>query len=184
MIDKKNIKSYKVYEISVDETEKLADYWVSLNSQEAFRIGVDTDEIPNKSTIIEMLKQQIALSKADKNTFILIWELNGVPVGHSNITPIEVGNSANVHFHIWESTIRNSGLGEKFMLLSIPIFVQEYRLDKLYGVFHKHNLAAEKLFQKLGFTQEDEYESRTGDWSFYQTVKKYVLNKEEFESLI
>ena len=68
--------------------------------------------------------------------------------------------------------------------MSIPIFIQEYELDSLYGVFHKHNLAAEKLFQKLGFTQEDEYETRPWDWSLYQTVKKYVMNKEDFKSLI
>lgn len=184
MTDKKSINKFNVREISVNDTERLADYWSNLTNEEAFRIGIDTDEIPNKSTIIEMLNHQIAVPNSDKNTFILIWELDGVPIGHSNITPIVTNDFANIHFHIWDRNNWKSGLGEKYIRLSIPIFFEQYSLNRIYGVFHTNNIAAEKLFQKLGFTLADEYETRPGDWSLYQSVKKYVLNKEDFKSII
>lgn len=180
MAEEKNIRKLNVREIELSDFTTLFNYWNNLDFDSAFTIGIDRDKIPDYDTFSLLLSEQMTLPLAEKNTYILICELDGKAVGHSNISPIYNGNYANVHIHIWDSGLRGKNLGKQFLRLALPIYIAKYDLKSLNAVIHSYNLAAGKLFQKMGFEFVEEYESKLGDWSFYQKVKKYSLKKEDF----
>lgn len=169
-----------VREMKTSDINPLVDYWTNLDFDTAFTIGIDRDKIPDYSTISQMLMEQINLPLSKKNTYILICELGGKAVGHSNISPVYEGEQANVHVHIWEKVHRNSGLGLSFLKECLPVYFREYNLNALDAIVHTHNQAANNFFAKAGFQFVEEYESQPGDWSFYQSVKKYRFKKEDF----
>jgi RimJ/RimL family protein N-acetyltransferase len=178
----KEEKSYVVREATSVDAESIAAYWSNLSFDDAFKLGIDLDKIPPTNEIIDFIEQQISLPPNKRNTYILIWEVDGIAIGHCNITPIVVGEYANIHSHIWDKNNIAKGMGEKLMRMSLPIFFDKYKLEKIFGVFYALNSAPEKLCVKLGFSFVDEYPTIPGEWSFYQNVKKYVLFKNDFKT--
>ena len=172
--------SYSVREATSSDAESIATYWSNLSFDDAFKLGIDLDKIPPTNEIIGFIEQQISLPPNERNTYILIWEVDEIAIGHCNITPIVVGEYANIHSHIWNKSNIAKGIGEKLMRLSLPIFFEKYKLEKVYGVFYALNPAPEWLCIKLGFSFVDEYPTIPGEWSFYQNVKKYVVDKNDF----
>ena len=182
MSDLKKVIQYTVREATSSDAESIAAYWSNLSFDDAFKLGIDLDKIPSTNGITDFIEQQINLPLNDRNTYILIWEVDGIAIGHCNITPIVVGEYANIHSHIWDKGNISRGIGESLMRLSLPIFFKKYKLEKLYGVFYALNPAPEKLCIKLGFSFVDEYPTIPGEWSFYQNVKKYVVSREDYQN--
>lgn len=174
--------SYGVREATSEDIASITEYWKILSFDDAFKLGIDLDKIPSTNEIIEFIEQQISLPSNERNTYILIWEVEGVAIGHCNITPIVIGEYANIHSHIWDRKNIAKGMGEKLMRMSLPIFFEKYNLEKIYGVFYALNPAPERLCIKLGFCFVDEYPTIPGEWSFYQNVKKYVLDGNDFKT--
>jgi RimJ/RimL family protein N-acetyltransferase len=172
---------YNVREATQEDVVALTNYWSNLSFDDAFKLGIDFDKIPPTNEIIDFIEQQISLPLNDRNTYILIWEVDGIAIGHCNITPIVVGEYANIHSHIWDKKHIAKGWGERLMRMSLPIFFEKYNLVKIYGVFYALNPAPEKLCIKLGFSFVEEYPTIPGEWSFYQNVKKYVVSREDFQ---
>lgn len=182
MSDLKKVKSYTVREAKSSDVDSIAAYWSNLSFDDAFKLGIDLDKITSTNGITDFIEQQINLPVNDRNTYILIWEVDGIAIGHCNITPIVVGEYANIHSHIWDKGTISRGIGESLMRLSLPIFFEKYKLEKIYGVFYALNPAPEKLCIKLGFNFVDEYPTIPGEWSFYQMVKKYVVSREDYQN--
>ncbi|MEZ4724074.1 MAG: GNAT family protein [Candidatus Kapaibacterium sp.] len=177
MSDFKKVIQYTVREATSNDAEEIAAYWSNLSFDDAFKLGIDLDKIPPTNEIIDFIEQQISLQLNERNTYILIWEVDGIAIGHCNITPIVVGEYANIHSHIWDKKHIAKGWGERLMRMSLPIFFKKYNLEKIYGVFYALNPAPMKLCIKLGFSFVEEYPTIPGGWSFYQNVKKYELKK-------
>ncbi|MFA7326750.1 MAG: GNAT family protein [Candidatus Kapaibacterium sp.] len=178
----KEEKSYVVREATTEDIANITEYWTNLSFDDAFKLGIDLDKIPPTKEIIDFIEQQISLPPNERNTYILIWEVDGKAIGHCNITPIVVGEYANIHSHIWDKKNIAKGMGEKLMRMSLPIFFEKYKLEKVYGVFYALNPAPERLCIKLGFSFVDEYPTIPGEWSFYQNVKKYVLDGKDYKT--
>ncbi|PKL78350.1 MAG: hypothetical protein CVV25_11860 [Ignavibacteriae bacterium HGW-Ignavibacteriae-4] len=178
----KKEKSYVVREATPEDIASITEYWTKLSFDDAFRLGIDFDKIPKANEITSFINQQLPLPPNDINTYILIWEVDGIAIGHCNITPIVVGEYANIHSHIWDRKNIAKGMGEKLMRISLPIFFEKYKLEKIYGVFYALNPAPERLCIKLGFSFVDEFPTIPGEWSFYQNVKKYVLDGNDFKT--
>ena len=181
MSDLKKVIQYTVREATSSDADRIAAYWSNLSFDDAFKLGIDLDKIPPTKEITDFIEQQINLPVNERNTYILIWEVDKIAIGHCNITPIVVGEYANIHSHIWDKGNISRGMGESLMRLSLPIFFEKYKLEKVYGVFYALNPAPEKLCIKLGISFVDEYPTIPGEWSFYQNVKKYVVNREDFQ---
>ncbi|MER3328740.1 MAG: GNAT family protein [Candidatus Kapaibacterium sp.] len=181
MSELKKVLSQSVREATSIDAKSIAQYWSNLSFDDAFKLGIDFDKIPPTNEIIEFIEQQISLQPNERNTYILIWEADGIAIGHCNITPIVVGEYANIHSHIWDKKHIAKGMGERLMRMSLPIFFEKYNLEKIYGVFYALNPAPEKLCIKLGFSFVDEYPTIPGEWSFYQNVKKYVLGRNDLK---
>lgn len=175
----KIINIYNVRKATVKDYKLIAEYWHNQDFLSAFNQGIDIDKIPEMEVIINLLINQEALAREQKNTFVLMWELSGNPIGYTNITPIIYGNTANVHFHIWDNSLLKRGYGKEFLQRSLPIFFENFELKSLGAEVYQLNKAPQNLLIKLGFKLIDEYATTPGDWSFYQNINKYILTKEE-----
>lgn len=177
MLSNKKRNKYNVRKATINDYTLIAEYWQNQDFQSAFSQGIDIDKIPDKEAIINLLINQDALAKEQKNTFVLIWELSNQPIGYCNITPIKYGDYANLHFHIVDKALLNSGNGEEFLKLSLPMLYEEFELKSIRAEVFNLNEVPQKLLTKLGFKLTDEYATTPGDWSFYQIIKKYVLDR-------
>ena len=170
-----------VREITSNDVELLLDYWYSRSEYQLKIMGADIKRMQPRSIFKANLESQLIQNYKEKQNFACIWLDNNIPIGHNNLNNIYFGNHAVMHFHIWNSKKRNSGLGHRLLQLSIPIFFKLFELDKIICEPYALNPAPNKTMKKLGFKFDKKYNTIPGTINFEQEVNRWILKKEELK---
>ena len=167
---------HTVKEMKLSEIHFMINYFLQADNDFLAKMGVDPAKLPAFTHWHEILKQDFAQPIADRRFFYLIWELDGILIGHSNINNIVYGKEAFMHLHIWDSTKRQAGSGTIFVSESIKIYFDLFELSQLYCQPYAHNPAPNKLLEKIGFKLLKTYETVPGWINFHQLVNLWVLD--------
>lgn len=168
-------------EIKIIDIELLADYWFKSDSDFFKKMGADKGKLPTRLRMEQMLAEQISLPMKNKNSYALIWELNGKQIGHSNVNNIIYGNKATMHLHLWKSNNRRKGTGTELVKKSLPFYFKNLKLKTLICEPYALNLAPNKTLEKVGFEFIKRYITVPGSLNFEQEVNRWELTKENFE---
>ncbi len=79
------------------DIELIVDYFVKANSNFLKGMGVDKNKLPSRKDWINTLEPDLEKPLKEKEFFYIIWELDGNPIGHSNLTNINFAKSAKMH---------------------------------------------------------------------------------------
>jgi len=172
-----------VREMTQSDIPLITEYWMSASDEFLSGMGVDLSKMPSREQWQEMLQQQIGQPYTEKQSYCMIWLLDGEPVGHTNINKIKYGEEAYMHLHLWKPALRKSGYGIRFVKLAIPYFFKNMQLKKLYCEPYALNPAPNKAMEKLGFRFVDTYVTTPGWLNFEQQVKLWELNAEDVEDV-
>jgi len=156
--------------------QPLAEYWYALDKNAMLRMGVDENKIPDRKDFEEGLLYQINQKDTKKKAFALIAFVDDEAIGHCNLNPIQFGEIAKMHLHIWKSRYRKSGLGTEMVRNSIPIFFERFQLKKLVCEPFAENQAPNRVLKNLGFQLVKSYTTTPGPINFEQEVNQWVLN--------
>lgn len=165
-----------VREITIDDIPFITDYWLNASAEYLHGMGADIEKIPDRAYWEEALNKQIQQDYPEKQSYCMIWLLDGKPVGHCNVNQIKFGEEAFMHLHMWNSSDRKKGLGTQFVKMCMPHFFQNLQLKTLYCEPSAMNQGPNKLLQTLGFELEKEYLTTPGFICFEQTVKRWKLS--------
>lgn len=165
----------KVREMRESDILSIADYWQNSEKDYLIGMGVDLNKMPNRDQLTSFLSEQITLPYKKKSSYALIWELNGIPVGHCNVNKIDFGVSASMHLHFWNQNNTGKGLGSKFVKLCVPYFFQNLELQTIYSEPYASNKAPHIALERSGFEFEKEYITTPGSLNFEQKVKRWVF---------
>lgn len=166
-----------IREMKMHDIELVVDYFINADADYLRGMGADKDKLPGKTVWIENLKNELEKPISNKEYYYLIWLLDDLPIGHSNINKIVYGKFANMHLHMWTSHIRGKGLGLRFVELSIPYYFKKFKLEKLICEPYTENIGPNKLLKKAGFSFIKEYDTMPGIINFYQSVNRYELKR-------
>lgn len=172
-----------VREITKEDIPSLVNYW--LNSPDDFltNMGVDLTKLPSREDFTAMIETQLITPYPEKKSFAMIWKHNGKAVGHSNISPITFGEEAFVHLHIWSEEYRRKGFGLEWLRMSIPTYFDKFELKRILCEPYALNHGSNRTIEKLGFDFIKEYTTVPGWICYEQSVKRWVLSREKFESM-
>jgi len=177
------LEHLNVREIEIKDIEKLLNYWYSLSSQQLIDMGADIKKLPARNEFFKILIEQINLPIEKKQSFALIWELNGKQIGHTNVNQLKYSETATMHLHLWKSDNRKKGLGMALVKKSLPIYFEKLKLQKLYCEPYALNPAPNKTMNNLGFEFVKKHTTIPGTINFKQEVNSWVLTKEMFHGL-
>ena len=172
-----------VRELREDDIPFIIRYWLESDPAFLTGMGVDLSKLPSKEEWEQMLREQTRQSIEQKKSYCIIWLLDDEPVGHCNVNKIEFGNEAYMHLHLWPAGKRKKGIGTEFVKKSLPYFFRNLSLQKLYCEPYAFNPAPNKTLERIGFTFIEEYITTPGWINFEQPVKRWQLNREDFEQL-
>jgi len=170
-----------VREATTADLPHIANYWTTTSPAALRAMGADPEKIPRASDFTAALTHQLSLPHTEKRAYALIWEHNGIPVGHCNLNPISFAQEAFMHLHFWQAEHRQRGMGTELVRMSIPYFFREMRLQQLYCQPYALNPAPNRVLEKLGFELEGTLVTVPGSINFEQEVKRWVLPKARFE---
>jgi RimJ/RimL family protein N-acetyltransferase len=173
--------SLAVREVQERDIAFLVHYWLDSDRSFLEGMGVDLAKLPERYELTEMLSEQLNQSYPEKKSYCIIWQVDGQPVGHSNINKIIFGQEAYMHLHLWEAGIRQRGYGTELVRMTLPYFFENFNLKKLYCEPYALNPAPNKTLTKIGFTFLKEYTTIPGSLNFEQPVKRWELGHETFQ---
>ncbi len=177
------ITQISVRELTTSDIDLIADYWLKSDPDFMVGMGVDLAKLPSREGLTNMLQAQINLPMEQKQAYALIWEIDGKPVGHSNVNGIEYGKQATMHLHLWNSVNRKRGLGSELLIKSLPFYFDNLKLDVLYCEPYALNPAPNKTLEKIGFEFEKRYTTIPGSLNFEQEVNRWKLTREKYNTL-
>jgi RimJ/RimL family protein N-acetyltransferase len=167
-----------------DEAHRVIDYF--LGADEAFLrgMGVDPAKLPTAERWQAILRADFERPIETRQLFYVLWEVDGVPIGHSHAADIRVGEEAYMHLHVWRPEHRRLGRGTHFVRESATIYFERLRLERLFCQPYALNPAPNRTLPAAGFELVETYETVPGWINFRQPVTKWVLTRERLESLM
>lgn len=166
-----------VRELEQKDISLLADYWFTADAAYLKSMGVDVSKLPTRQQFEAMIDAQAALPYPEKRAYALIWELNGEAIGHCNLNPVYYGDHGFMHLHIWKPAVRQMGLGEQLVKMSLPWFFNKMDINKLLVEPYALNTAPNRVLKKTGFKFVKEYITTPGAITFEQPVKQWIMEK-------
>lgn len=166
-----------VREIIKEDIDLIASYWLDSDKDFMKSMGVDLTKLPARQEWKEMLTTQLNSPIKQKQSYAIIWLINNKPVGHCNINKIKYGEEAYMHLHMWQSANRQKGLGLELVKMSIPYFINNFQLKRLYCEPYSLNDAPNRTLSKLGFKFVKEHITTPGFINFEQCVKLWLLDE-------
>ena len=174
--------SLNVREMAAADIELIADYWTTSSPAHLQGMGVDLSKMPSRSQFIDMLTSQLALPVTERRAYCIIWEADGLAVGHCNTNPTKYGEEAWMHLHLWNSGVRQKGMGTALVKMTLPLFFNNLQLKRLYCEPYALNPAPHKTLEKAGFHLGKEYTTVPGSINFEQPVKQWLITRQAFIS--
>jgi len=171
-----------VREIRKSDIPLITDYWLLSDPELMKGMGVQLDKLPSREQWGEMLNAQLQQSYEEKQSYCLIWEIDGKPAGHSNVNKIRFGEEAYMHLHLWQGDHRRKGAGPALVNMSLPYFFNNLKLKVLYCEPYALNAAPNKVLAGLGFRMLREYITTPGFICFEQPVRLWALAEAEFRN--
>ena len=175
-----NKANLSVREIRMSDIPLIANYWTKSNKSHLLNMGVDLTKIPPAEKIASNLSAQLEIPLELRQSYCIIWLLNGEPVGHSNTNPTYYGNEAYMHLHLWEINLRMKGIGTYFLQLTLPYYFENLKLNNLYCQPYSLNPAPNKTIEKAGFTFVKEYITTPGSLNYEQPVKLWQMSYAQY----
>ena len=172
-----------VREIEERDIPSIVSYWIDSSPEHLTEMGVDLGKVPSAEELAANLKKRLGQSYEEKQSYCMIWEVDGQVIGHNNVGEIKYGDEALMHLHIWKAEDRRRGLGMSLIKLSLPYFFKNLKLKNLFCEPYALNHAPNKTIEKIGFEFVKEYETIPGSLNCLQPVKRWVLTKARFEQL-
>ncbi len=171
-------------EIDESDIPLIIDYW--LNADNAFlrRMGVDINKIPTREDWQNILSEQLVQPYENKKSYCIIWQVDGIAVGHSNVNKIIFGEGAYMHLHLWKKDLRKNGLGTEMVIMTLPYFFNNLKLKKLCCEPYALNPSPNKTLNKIGFEFVKEHITIPGFLNFEQQVNLWELTPEKFKTLL
>ena len=169
-----------VREATIDDIPLIANYWKKADQEYLNGMGVDISKMTDVDKFTQIIIQQTMLPYESKKSYALVWEIDGVPIGHSNLSDIEYGETAKMHLHIWESPFRKKGVGVQCVKMSLPFYFKNLKLKVLVCEPYALNPAPNKTLQRAGFTFEKKYVTVPGPVCFEQEVNRWLISHKDF----
>jgi len=160
-----------VREIKEADINLILDYFLDATPEFLKGLGVDMNKLPQRDTWHKLLDNELLKPVEEKQMYFIIWELDGKPIGHSNINKIKFGEEAFMHLHLWKPDNRVKGNGSWFVTETIPYYFKNFRLKTLFCEPNAFNTAPNKTLEKVGFIFVKEYITTPGYLNFEQPVK-------------
>lgn len=167
----------RVREMSLAEVDVRIDYFHSSSDDHLRTLGVDRRLLPSRAAWRDYYEADYARPLQDRDTYSLIWEVDGQIVGFSSTDQITFGEQAFMHLHILDAAHRGSGMGTQFVSQSAATYFQVLELRRLYCQPNAFNVAPNRTLQRAGFRYLFTKEMTPSPINFPQPVTRWVLHQ-------
>ena len=168
----------QIREVDSSDFDLIINYFLDADHNFLRSMGVEPKKLPTVDIWRKHLLDDLERDNTNKRFYYLIWDIDELPVGHSNINKIVFGQEAFMHLHVWNKEHRRKGNGTYFVSKSISVYFEKFELQNLYCEPYAFNPAPNKTLARIGFELVKQYETKPGLINFQQPVNRWILTRE------
>ncbi|NPU69385.1 GNAT family N-acetyltransferase [Bradyrhizobium sp. 83012] len=166
-----------VREMELAETALVIDYFYSSSIEQLDLMGIDPTRMPTRPVWAGLFKTLYELPLPERAALLVVWRLDGRPIGFSSCDRIVFGSRAHMHLHVTEPELRGRGLGTECVRRSIDLYFERLRLKQLFCEPHAYNIAPNRALQKAGFRYLKTYKTVPGPMNYHQAVTRWMIER-------
>jgi len=171
-----------VRELTSEDVPLIVNYWKTRSDENLILMGVDKEKLL-QFDFEPILRSQLELPNDKKGLYYVIWMMDGVPIGHSNVNKIVFGEDACMHLHVWAADNRQKGIGGQMVLQSLQYYFNSLDLKLVYCEPNALNEAPNKTLAKVGFSFIKTYEPIPGPINFPHDQNRWEMTRKNYEQL-
>jgi RimJ/RimL family protein N-acetyltransferase len=171
-----------VREMTLHEADIIIDYFHGASHDFLKSLGVSPAKLPYRDDWEAFYRAEYTRPIHKRRVILVLWELDGEPVGFSTADQIVFGQEAYMHLHILHPERRRSGYGATFVKETVKIYFSVLKIQQLYCEPYAFNAAPNRTLQKAGFKYIKTYETTPGPLNFKQPVNRWLLESDAFVS--
>jgi RimJ/RimL family protein N-acetyltransferase len=167
--------SLVVREMAADEADLIIDYFHGSTPEHLELLGVDPTRLPTPERWRERYVRDFAVPVRDRSSLLVIWELDGAPIGFSTADRIVYGEQAHMHLHVVDPQRRGSGIGSACVRETVELYFRALALERLFCEPSAFNVAPNRTLQAVGFKYVKTHMTVPGPLNYRQAVTRWVL---------
>ena len=166
-----------IRDMTLDETAMVIDYFYSSTVEQLDLMGIDPTRMPTRPVWSHLFKSLYETPVAERAVLMVVWQLDGRPIGFSSCDRIVRGSHANMHLHVTAPELRGRGLGTACVSRSVDLYVERLELKRLFCEPHAYNTAPNRALQKAGFRYVKTYNTVPGPMNYHQAVTRWMIER-------
>lgn len=170
--------------MKVDEVSVVVDYFHGSTPEHLEMLGVDPTRLPSRRAWEELYTREYARAREAREMLLVLWELNGAPIGFSTADRLVRGERAHMHLHIVEPARRRSGLGAACVRRTAQLYFEWLALKRLFCEPSAFNVAPNRTLQRAGFTYVKTYTTVPGPLNYHQAVTRWELTTDSLAAAV
>ncbi len=171
--------SLVVREMAAGEADLIVNYFHGSTPEHLELMGVDPTRLPTPQRWRERILRELATPVRERSAVLVIWELDGAPIGFSTADKIVYGEQANMHLHIVDPERRKSGVGSACLRETVALYFRVLALERLFCEPNAFNVAPNRALQNAGFRYVKTHMTVPGPLNYHQAVTRWVLEKDQ-----
>ena len=166
-----------VREMQLEQVGLVIDYFHDSTAEHLEILGVDPTRLPGRTQWRQLYEADFAQPIERRRSLLVLWEVDGKPIGFSSVDKIIYGKEAYMHLHIVTPTQRQSGYGAACVRESVRIYFERLQLERVYCEPNAFNVGPNRTLQKAGFSYVKTHHTVPGPLNFHQPVTRWVYEK-------
>jgi len=164
--------------MKLDEVGVVIDYFHSASAEHLATLGVDPTRLLEPSKWRQLYEHDFAQAVERRRGFMVLWELEGRPIGFSTVDKLKYGLEAYMHLHVTDPSLRHAGHGSACVRRSVDIYFETLKLKRLYSEPNAFNTAPNRALQRAGFRYVKTHMTVPGPLNFHQAVTRWIVERE------
>lgn len=169
-------------EMTLQEADIIIRYFHGASHDFLKSLGVSPAKLPYRDEWRAFYRAEYKRPIQKRRAILVLWELDGQPIGFSTADKIIFGQEAYMHLHILHPERRRSGYGVNFVRETVKIYFSILKIQHLYCEPYALNAAPNRTLQKAGFKCIKTYETIPGPLNFHQPVNRWLLEPDALSS--
>jgi RimJ/RimL family protein N-acetyltransferase len=166
-----------VRQMEAAEAGLIIDYFHSSTPEHLELLGVDPTRLPEPGRWLATYLEDARKPLAERDFLLVVWELDGDPVGFSTADTITLGRQARMHLHIVDPERRRAGIGVQCVRETAELYFDVLQLQRLICEPNAFNVAPNRTLQRAGFSYEKTHMTVPGWLNYRQAVTRWVLER-------
>ena len=163
--------------MTLDEVDIIIDYFHGASMEHLEMMGADPTRMPSPARWREQYAAEYRKPIQERSTFLVLWELDGTPVGFSTTNKIVYGSEAYMHLHVVDPQRRQSGIGAACVRQTMDVYFSALALKRLFCEPNAFNIAPNRTLQRVGFKYVKTHQTVPGAINFHQAVTRWVFER-------